>query len=125
MSRGAAYRGAQQSRAERMREHVEAWQRSGTTMAAYCRKINMNAKAFEYWRRKFARPEEATNSCDASPLKFVPVTINKKKEEDWYCSISAPTASPLKLNVSRFSEQLDETTQGHRRNTGAEFNGEA
>jgi len=26
--------------------------------------------------------------------------------EDWYCSISAPPASPLKLNVSRLSVEL-------------------
>lgn len=39
-------------KAKRWLAQVDAWQRSGTTQAAFCRARGLSVKSFGYWRRK-------------------------------------------------------------------------
>jgi hypothetical protein len=35
--------------------HLRRWEAAGTTQAAYCRRHDLSAAAFRWWRRKFLR----------------------------------------------------------------------
>lgn len=56
------------SSSEARRIHIEAWQTSGMTQAAYCREHGLNTKTFGNWVRKH-RAGQVIRS------EFVPVTI--------------------------------------------------
>ena len=57
------------SSSEARRIHIEAWQASGMTQAAYCRKQGLNTKTFGNWVRKH-RADQVIG-----PAALVPVTI--------------------------------------------------
>ena len=42
------------------KKHVEAWQASGLTQAAYCRQAGLNAKNLSRWIRKYPVALEST-----------------------------------------------------------------
>ena len=54
---------------ERQEQHIEAWQTSGMTQAAYCREHGLNTKTFGNCVRK-----QRAGQVIRSP-EFVPVTI--------------------------------------------------
>jgi hypothetical protein len=51
--------------------HIEECRRSGGTQAEYCRRHNLSAKSFTYWKRKFRQN---------SPVDFVPVQVRPEAE---------------------------------------------
>lgn len=57
--------------------HVENWKRSGLTQAEYCRRYNLSAKSFTYWK---VRLKGSAESISFVPVKVVDVT---KKEGAW------------------------------------------
>jgi len=57
------------SSSEARRIHIEAWQTSGMSQAAYCREHDLNAKTFGNWVRK-----HRSGQVIRSPA-LVPVTI--------------------------------------------------
>jgi hypothetical protein len=40
--------------------HLRRWEAAGTTQAAYCRRHDLSAAAFRWWRRKFLREGRLT-----------------------------------------------------------------
>jgi len=66
-------------------KHIEAWQSSGLSQAAYCREQGLNAKTFGNWLRIYR------NGCAGNqPATLVPVTIKP----------AALSTVSLKLRVS-------------------------
>jgi hypothetical protein len=60
--------------------HLRRWEAAGTTQAAYCRRHDLSAAAFRWWRRKFlregrlaTRDGEAADRRGASHPGFVEV----------------------------------------------------
>ena len=47
--------------------HIEQWHKSGVSQAAYCRKHQLKAHRFYYWRRRIVKPQPA--------VSFLPVTL--------------------------------------------------
>ena len=59
--------------AVRWRPHIEAWECSGQSQAAYCREHDLVKSRFTYWKNKL-RPVGSVNS--ATPKSgFVPVRV--------------------------------------------------
>ena len=54
--------------------HVEYWQASGLTQAAYCQQHGLVAHQFSYWKRKLIRTELASPEAQSG---FVRVEVNQ------------------------------------------------
>ena len=54
--------------------HIEGWQHSGLSQAAYCRQHNLNANSFTGRLSEFRKQKNST-----SP-KFIPVQVNVDEE---------------------------------------------
>ena len=50
------------------KHHVEQWQISGLSQAAYCRKHQLNTHRFYYWRQRLSASQER--------VSFLPVTLS-------------------------------------------------
>jgi hypothetical protein len=75
----------------RWKKHVKDWRNSGMTQAAYCRRHNLSAKSFYYWRKKYS---------DFSPPTLVPVkfAIHPKRLSN---SLSLNIGSRYKIEIHR------------------------
>jgi hypothetical protein len=60
------------ARAKYWRRVVAAWERSGLSQAAFCRRRKLNYAAFGYWRRRLGA--DRTGGEPAAP-RFVEVTL--------------------------------------------------
>jgi transposase-like protein len=52
-------------------EALTAWQRSGETMTAFCRRTGVSAQRLAWWRKRLAEPAAMGESAGA----FVPVVV--------------------------------------------------
>lgn len=64
-------RGLSSTQATSWQFHLDAWQSSGQTQAAYCRKHNLAYCQFTYWKQKFAQGLNSEQGDSRSG--FVPV----------------------------------------------------
>lgn len=62
------------SSSEVRRIHIEAWQTSGMSQAAYCRKHDLNTKTFGNWVRK-NRSGQVIRSPTLIPVTIKPVPM--------------------------------------------------
>ena len=53
--------------------HIEAWEKSGQSQAAYCRENGLVHTRFTYWKLKL-RPTAPSHEADPAP-GFVPVRV--------------------------------------------------
>jgi len=53
--------------------HIEQWQKSAVSQAAYCREHQLKAHRFYYWRRRLAASQNAR-------VSFLPVTFSRSPE---------------------------------------------
>lgn len=58
---------SQQKKYNHWKQHIESWNNSGLTQVAYCDEQCLNLKTFQYWKRKFNRPEK--------PRTLLPVAV--------------------------------------------------
>lgn len=56
--------------AQAWRQHVETWQASGLTQAAYCQQQGLNPHTFNGWRRRFTATP--TTSPGVIPIRVSP-----------------------------------------------------
>lgn len=56
----------------RARVVLEAWDRSGLTLAAFARQRGVGPQRLTWWRKRLA---ETTRGTNASPVSLVPVTL--------------------------------------------------
>ena len=54
--------------------HIEAWEASGKSQAAYCREHDLAKSRFNYWKHKL-RPTEEFKRRTQSGSSFVPVRV--------------------------------------------------
>jgi hypothetical protein len=57
------------------RKHIEAWDRSELTQAAYCAAHGLNTKSFYRWWHKQSAP--LASSLPNAPLTLVPVKVDR------------------------------------------------
>lgn len=89
---GGKRRGVETERSRYWRRMIAAWETSGLTQAEFCRRRQVSASAFHWWRgelRKRSRRDEEsgsppsrrkTNNRKSNAAAFIPVVI--KQEED-------------------------------------------
>ena len=58
-----------------MHPHVEAWKKSGISMAAYAKSIGMQKAAFEYWVKKFRKEQK---KADVGFVEILPASSQQK-----------------------------------------------
>lgn len=68
--------------------HIESWERSGQSQAAYCREHGLSYGLFAYWKRRLKRPESYQ-----SAVKLVPIGVSRAFLPP------ANTATPLRLFI--------------------------
>lgn len=51
-----------------MFSHIEAWRASGKSQKLYCVERNIPYSVFQYWRRKFRKERERSDSDDFAEL---------------------------------------------------------
>lgn len=84
--------------------HIEAWQQSGITQTAYCRKHGLTDKVFSLWKRRLQR----ANSDDVSPLSgseptiadFLPVNVVSNATSQGQILLRLPNGIELQLAVA-------------------------
>lgn len=59
--------------------HVQAWQCSGTTQAAYCRGHGVSLASFGYWRRKLAGSVQPASPA-VLPIRVAPAVQEARVE---------------------------------------------
>ena len=81
----------------RQQKHVETWQASGLSQAAYCREHKLNAKTFSNWLRIY-RIEQT----DTKVSTIIPVTIKPaaSSTEPLYLCTASGHLLQLPANVS-------------------------
>ena len=60
------------SRAAFWRKHISQWSKSGLTQAEYCRRNEVSAAAFQWWKGEFRRKAKAKKKPSTS-MQFVEV----------------------------------------------------
>jgi transposase-like protein len=63
------------SSSEARRIHIEAWQNSGMSQAAYCREHDLNTKTFGNWVRKHRRAGQGVRSPALVPVTIKPMLM--------------------------------------------------
>ena len=75
------------------KSHLDAWELSNSSQAAYCREHKLKGHRFTYWKKKFEK--------ESSPIEFVEIPHQLP-----YSSNRCPSSS-LKLEISsRFSIEV-------------------
>lgn len=60
------------SKVEFWRPHLAAWNGSGLSQAAYCRRHGLSIKSFAYWRRRLRRTEGVADALVPIVVADVP-----------------------------------------------------
>lgn len=55
--------------------HVAAWQSSGLSQSAYCRRHGLSLASFGYWRRQFRTDQEGTESSRLAARALLPIHV--------------------------------------------------
>jgi len=72
-------------------EHLKAWQRSGLSQGAYCRRHGLSRSSLSYWRKRLG----VTNDWEAAPfVSIVPVPLPASAQADM-----AITSEPMLVHV--------------------------
>lgn len=84
---------------EQWQQHIDAWQDSGLSQAAWCRQNGVVVSQFGYWKKKLLI--EGTPSAPSKAFSpFVPVSLTQGQEQD-HDDLSLLTVSlPNGLSVS-------------------------
>lgn len=95
--------------AARWREHVEAWQASGLSQAAYCRRQKLHPITFNYWKQKAAACgwREAValqkRSVVGDPPGFLPLVVRPGarpvagERGGWWAEVACANGRVLRL----------------------------
>lgn len=67
-------------------QHLDAWQRSGMSISAYCAEHALSESAFRAGQRALESRDEAPRPTESVPIRWVPVQI-----------VPTPNAAPLEL----------------------------
>lgn len=81
------------SKADFWREHISAWQASGLSQTAYCRRHELKLNTFAYWRSKQGK----------SRRKLMPVSIAAPEAP---VELALPGGLHLQLPVSALEQAL-------------------
>ena len=76
------------------RRHVEAWERSDLTQAAYCAAHGLSSKSFYRWRH---RQVAVRSSSSSAPLTLVPVTVGGAARTDEVVRVRSPGGWSIEL----------------------------
>lgn len=60
---------------EQGRQLVEGWRRSGESIAAYCRRLDVDPSRLRYWREIVERSAGEERGSARTPVSFLPVVV--------------------------------------------------
>lgn len=103
-------------KAQKWAARIEAWRRSGKTLAEFCRRQNLAYPQFQWWRRRLSKnPVKAVSgqaSTQARKLNaFIPVRVTPSEETEavpWACEIQVRSGLTVRL---REQPQTDEVRE--------------
>ena len=72
-------------------EHIAAWQRSGLSQGAYCRRHGLSQSSLSYWRKRL---ETTAGEQGASFVTLVPVPLPASAQADF-----PTTLEPIRVHV--------------------------
>ena len=72
-------------------EHIAAWQRSGLSQGAYCRRHGLSQSSLSYWRKRL---ETTAGEQGASFVTLVPVPLPASAQADF-----PTTREPIRVHV--------------------------
>ena len=81
-------------KAERWRQHIDAYKTSGLTRKAYCRKHRLNIHQMDYWRKRLK--QGATDSSPKKQNDFIRVQVKEDTLPD----------SCIKLHIGQVSVEV-------------------
>ncbi|MEC4114963.1 IS66 family insertion sequence element accessory protein TnpB [Myroides pelagicus] len=87
------------SRQEIIHQHVENWQQSGLTQAAYCVQENLKVPTFNYWVNKYQK-QYTSSEGDSS---FITIAKQASLASGNY-EIVYPNGVTLRINTSNLAE---------------------
>jgi transposase-like protein len=87
------------------KKHVEAWQASGLTQAAYCRQAGLNAKNLSRWIREYRLTSEST-----AP-RLIPIEIKPTEISAGVLQLRLPQGHTLELPSTVSPRWLGELLQ--------------
>lgn len=86
-------------------DHLAAWQSSGLTQLAYCRRHALSLPSFGYWRRVLRR-----SALESSSLSLVPVVVSESVPVADSIEVRLPNGVqvqlPLGLTAARWLPML-------------------
>lgn len=85
-------------------EHVESWQSTSESQAAYCRRHELSAVNFSYWKRRFERERLASAVGDGQPdsqAALIEVQVADDERADCDSGITVAIGSDVRLQLSR------------------------
>lgn len=85
-------------------KHVEAWQASGMSQAAYCREHELNTKTFTNWLRIYRNEQQLDSGAPA----LIPVEIKSTVSSTGSLCLRWPDGRLLELPVNVSPQWLGE-----------------
>jgi len=85
---------ADRHKAEHWRQHIEAFQSSGLSRKAYCRKHRLNIHSLDYWRKRLNR--DTGPDSPESINRFVPIRVHE----------DTPADSAIKLRIGQITIEV-------------------
>lgn len=86
-------------------DHVEQWQNSGSSVAAYCREHDLKWFQLHYWKKKFANIETAETSHPK--LRLVPIGLGGSNRT-YDSKVQRKGNSGLRLTIDGIVVDLDD-----------------
>lgn len=84
--------------------HIEAWQHSGGTQAAYCREHDLTDKVFSLWKRRFQKQNALgvpiPDNPKSSSSDFVPVKITRQSSGQDQILLRLPSGIEMQLTTA-------------------------
>lgn len=81
-------------KAERWRQHIEAYRTSGLTRKTYCRQHRLNIHQMDYWRKRLNRAPEVKPSLNKND--FIQIQVEKDNLQ----------SSCIKLHIGEVSVEV-------------------
>lgn len=114
--RQAAWEARQREREARWRGHVQAWQKSGGSQAAYCRQHGVTPAEFSWWKHELARRDgqrqRTTKTRDARSAARSPAAWAGRERVG---TVAQAPFVPLQLTAARIGSVCEVELRNGRR----------
>jgi hypothetical protein len=113
--RQAAWEARQREREARWRGHVQAWQGSGDSQAAYCRQHGLTPAEFSWWKHELARRDGQRRTTKAGDARSTARTPAAWAGRERVGAVAQAPFVPLQLTAARTGSVCDVELRNGRR----------